>query len=967
MAETGTAESSIASIPSLSTKSPYTWTVAEVCGWLHSLKYDVEAKKFETATIQIDGQKLFTLDRTVLQNEVQIFDAAARTGILNAIDELKKRYKKLKRDKVEKFAATHTRKEKKPKNGGDEDGKNNDATLIEDAVNLRTYSLIAKNENTSEIGANYTIENILAHYDWRETADARLIDADNVSQYTLQHCALNGDKKKTVFMFMIYDTGNERFLYLFTKNLEKWTVENVFEFVRTISNKIFILFADELKRKKIDGAKLCKYNRQKLQTDFGNFFDSALRKKFLDELTVLKKQISDLNGDQKSDKDRGPKTFHNAHQRTKSDIEREREKRQKMRKPGPRDIGTIKYKGTKYDQSKDKAFLEDTIHPLSKDEKFQKRKEEKPADKKATVSEIGHVKGFKGVEYDDSSDAGFLSDRIHALSKDERFQKRKEEKPADKKATVSEIGKAQGFRGIDYDDSNDAGFLADRIHTLSKDERFQKRKEENPADKKATVSEIGHVKGFKGVEYDDSSDAGFLSDRIHALSKDERFQKRKEEKPADKKATVSEIGKAQGFRGIDYDDSNDAGFLADRIHTLSKDERFQKRKEENPADKKATVSEIGHVKGFKGAEYDDSSDAGFLSDRMHALSKDERFQKRKEDKPLDKKATVSEIGKVHGFSGIDYDDSKDAGFLADRIHALSKDERFQKRKEEKPADKKATVSEIGKAKDFKSPEWSLGDVVSGDGFLSDNAYYRYRTALVTNADGTVQQKLGPTEIGKVKGFNAIDYELTEDDLHGFLKEKQWYDSSMVRDEFDDGISHLLKSLPAHKLRAMDNAPLPTGYATKIVWLKRLRDLIEDEMKEEQEKEQQQQPQRQPENVDVEPVNDNGQADAKDQKLIQQRITSKIWLKRLRDLIEDEMKEEQQKEQQQQPQRQPENVDVEPVNDNGQADAKDQQLIQQRITSKMRKQQLDHLNAMLSQLEQNAAEQLKTPKKKNKQK
>jgi len=275
---------------------------------------------------------------------------------------------------------------------------------------------------------------------------------------------------------------------------------------------------------------------------------------------------------------------------------------------------------------------------------------------------------------------------------------------------------------------------------------------------------------------------------------------------------------------------------------------------------------------------------------------------------LDKKATVSEIGKVHGFSGIDYDDSKDAGFLADRIHALSKDERFQKRKEEKPADKKATVSEIGKAKDFKSPEWSLGDVVSGDGFLSDNAYYRYRTALVTNADGTVQQKLGPTEIGKVKGFNAIDYELTEDDLHGFLKEKQWYDSSMVRDEFDDGISHLLKSLPAHKLRAMDNAPLPTGYATKIVWLKRLRDLIEDEMKEEQQKEQQQQPQQQPENVDVEPVNDNGQADAKDQK-----------------------------------------------------------LIQQRITSKMRKQQLDHLNAMLSQLEQNAAEQLKTPKKKNKQK
>ena len=265
---------------------------------------------------------------------------------------------------------------------------------------------------------------------------------------------------------------------------------------------------------------------------------------------------------------------------------------------------------------------------------------------------------------------------------------------------------------------------------------------------------------------------------------------------------------------------------------------------------------------------------------MNPLSKERDFRNEKK-KSVEEKETVKEIGKI-GYKGTKYDDSNDKVFLEDSVHPLSKDERFLQRKEKNPVQHKEGVAEIGKADGYKGPGWKLEDVVSGDAFLSDDGYYRHRSEMITNKDGTVQQKLGPQEIGrvhgykrpewseqveqemkessflqdrikkedkdyeelaklghkagavevgKIKGFDAIDYELTEEDLHGnFLKERSWYDSSQVNEQFDEGISMILKSVPAHKLRVMDDVPLPTGYSTKIEWLKRIRDIVESELK-----------------------------------------------------------------------------------------------------------------------------------------
>jgi len=225
---------------------------------------------------------------------------------------------------------------------------------------------------------------------------------------------------------------------------------------------------------------------------------------------------------------------------------------------------------------------------------------------------------------------------------------------------------------------------------------------------------------------------------------------------------------------------------------------------------------------------------------------------------------MEQIGDNRKYDGVKYDDSNDAVFLSDRIHPLSKDTKFQQRKEINPLKKKETVQEIGTVSGFKA-KWKLEDVVDAKAvFLSDDSYYKQRTAMITNSEGTVQAKLGPTEIGKIddfkkpewseqieqelkandnifadkikkenkdyaelaklehkkgavevgtiKDYDSIDYRLTKDDLMGgFLKERAWYDSSAVSELFDEGISHLLKSLPSHKLRVMDHVPLPSGF------------------------------------------------------------------------------------------------------------------------------------------------------------
>merc|ERR1712173_155473 len=59
-----------------------------------------------------------------------------------------------------------------------------------------------------------------------------------------------------------------------------------------------------------------------------------------------------------------------------------------------------------------------------------------------------------------------------------------------------------------------------------------------------------------------------------------------------------------------------------------------------------------------------------------------------------------------------------------------------------------------------------------------------------------------------------------------------YDSTRVNnDHFEEleGISKILRTIPANKLKPLDDVPLPTGLHTKIGWLLKLVDIIAEDL------------------------------------------------------------------------------------------------------------------------------------------
>lgn len=69
------------------------------------------------------------------------------------------------------------------------------------------------------------------------------------------------------------------------------------------------------------------------------------------------------------------------------------------KKLGPRDIGRIKYKGTKYKDRSDPNFLSEKINFHARSSSFQLRKMKNPVQKKATVKETGTPNDWKKPKY----------------------------------------------------------------------------------------------------------------------------------------------------------------------------------------------------------------------------------------------------------------------------------------------------------------------------------------------------------------------------------------------------------------------------------------------------------------------------------------------------------------------------------------------------------------------------------------
>jgi len=301
----------------------------------------------------------------------------------------------------------------------------------------------------------------------------------------------------------------------------------------------------------------------------------------------------------------------------------------------------------------------------------------------------------------------------------------------------------------------------------------------------------GGYKGTKMEELDGGGDRrgyqfrsdGFLAERVHFMAKEKRFNKRKKANPVETKIGVAETGVIKGFKGTEFEEKDGGSFLQDRFHPSSKSAHFLKRKEQNPVQRKLGAHETGKI-SYDGIDYEDDDSLSFLADKVHPQSRDANFQKRKDSNPVEPKKGVAETGTIQ-YDGTEYVDDDSGGFLEDRIHPNAKAERFNERKKLNPVEPKMGAAETGIMENFDKPEWS----------------------------------------------DRVSMELKQDNAGGFLQDKSWYDSTRAGDaHFEDGISKILRTIPANKLKPLDDAPLPTGLHTKIGWLQKLRDIIAAELK-----------------------------------------------------------------------------------------------------------------------------------------
>ena len=223
----------------------------------------------------------------------------------------------------------------------------------------------------------------------------------------------------------------------------------------------------------------------------------------------------------------------------------------------------------------------------------------------------------------------------------------------------------------------------------------------------------------------------------------------------------------------------------------------------------------------------------FLEDNVSKYASYSAFEQRKKKVGPIHKQTLNEIGTNKGYKGTKYDTTQDNEFLQESVNPLASNRKFDERKRKVGPIHKQTVQEIGTNDDFKKPEWSLNDLINATGFLSEDQYYKYRTNKITNKNGKIERKKGVSEIGSNKHYKAISYDLDSELKNGddFLGEKLFYASSAAQNDYDNEWTKMINLLPKSKLDKLKQQAPPTGYHTKIAWIKKLKELVQEYLNE----------------------------------------------------------------------------------------------------------------------------------------
>jgi len=216
--------------------------------------------------------------------------------------------------------------------------------------------------------------------------------------------------------------------------------------------------------------------------------------------------------------------------------------------------------------------------------------------------------------------------------------------------------------------------------------------------------------------------------------------------------------------------------------------------------------------------------------------------RRSSERRVPRKLGPRDIGRIKYPEATKYEEDA-GGFLEEKIDFHVNTEHFEKRKALHPVEKRQTVEEVGTPINWTKPDFYDEEVEKMEAaFESIGAehwtqweanYWGEKRLSVHNCKFDalkgvhLPRQSTVASLGTPTGWKPIDYEL-EDDGGSFLEDKAWYDSSKV--VHDAALSKMINVLPPVQQMELSKLPPPTGYQSKMNFLRTLRSMVSSQVR-----------------------------------------------------------------------------------------------------------------------------------------
>eukprot|EP01083_Nonionella_stella_P027331 75252_1 len=252
------------------------------------------------------------------------------------------------------------------------------------------------------------------------------------------------------------------------------------------------------------------------------------------------------------------------------------------------------------------------------------------------------------------------------------------------------------------------------------------------------------------------------------------------------------------------------------------------------------------VKRTKSEDIRDTYNALKLSKLSHAKTVESRRRKNRKKRTVSdiphlvpraqtapKKLGPRDIGRIK-YQGTKYvDNDQNRSFLEEKINRHSRSSSFAERKSKNPLQKRKRIEEIGSPYGWHKPSFYNEEVeamrrIQVDQWLKERPLMPPDNALDALKSMKAPKRGTVAEVGtKPKGWESIPYKY-DAECGTFLNEKLWFEGS--RAPIINGLSQMIMALPPERQTELKALPSPTGIHSKINFVKKLRDIVLEQVR-----------------------------------------------------------------------------------------------------------------------------------------